>query len=194
MVNDQRYVLFNEKWAVELDQYFKFKQSLLLRAEHAFYHELVKRERQLAEFPAEDRALDKTVRSALYGKTKNMKDYRPDYFHLNRKTMLGLHGEFDENNKHEESEARLRAISDDAGCGSARTYYFRVRAHLDNKKLALFDLLIKDASKYSYYEISDRGRAMVDRVAAYVKECLDRMKAGQMPPAEVDENLLIKWF
>ena len=63
----------------------------------------------------------RAVRSAIYGKTKDVKDYRPDYFHLNR-MMMGLHGEFDENNKHDESEARLRAIADDAGCGSARTY------------------------------------------------------------------------
>ena len=36
--------------------------------------------------------------------------------------------------------------------------------------------------------------AVVDRVAAYVKECLGRMKAGQVPPAEVDGSLPIVWF
>jgi len=149
---------------------------------------------ELALFPAEDRALDQTVRSALYGKTKSVKDYRPDYFHLNRKEMLGLHGEFDESNKHEESEDRLRAIADQAGCGSARTYYFRVRGHLENKKRALFDRITDDTNKYSYYQINIRGVAVVDRVAAYVKECLSRMKAGQMPKAEVHNNLPIVWF
>ena len=42
MVNVQRYVLFNDKRAVELDNIFGFKQPLLLRAEHAFYYENVK--------------------------------------------------------------------------------------------------------------------------------------------------------
>ena len=35
---------------------------------------------------------------------------------------------------------------------------------------------------------------VVKRVAAYVKECLGHMKAGQMPPAEVGGNLPIAWF
>lgn len=134
------------------------------------------------------------MRSALYGKTKNMNDYRPDYFHLNRKAMLALHGEFDERGNHEESEARLRAIADDAGCGSARTYYFRVRAHLDNKELALFDLMTNQENEYSYYEMNHRGEAVLDKVAAYVKECLDRMEAGQMPDTEVNGELPIVWF
>ena len=194
MVNHQRYVLFDEEKAVELDKFFKFKKTLLLRAEHAFYFELVKRVPELALFPAEDRALDRTIRSAIYGKTKNLKDYRPDYFHLFRRTMMALHGEFDENDKHEESEDRLRAIADHAQCGSARTYYFRVRAHLDNKKLALFDLKTNKANEYSYYQINSSGRSVVDRVAAYVKECLARMKAGHMPPLEVGGKLPIVWF
>ena len=60
MVNVQRYVLFNDKRAVELDNIFGFKQPLLLRAEHAFYYELFKRVPRLAEFLVQDRALDKT--------------------------------------------------------------------------------------------------------------------------------------
>jgi hypothetical protein len=194
MVNEERFVLFNIERAVYLEKYFGFGKVLLLRAEHAFYYEVVKLASELAEFPAEDRALDQTVRSALYGKNKTLKDYRPDYFHLYRKEMMGLHGEFDERNKHEESEARLRAIADHAGCGSSRTYYFRVRAHLDNKKRALFDLVVDHKNNYSYYRINTRGMVVVKRVAAYVKECLSRMKAGQMPPAEVDGKLPIRWF
>jgi hypothetical protein len=194
MVNEERFVSFNIERAVYLEKYFGFGKVLLLRAEHAFYYELVKLAPELAEFPAEDRALDQTVRSALYGKQKNLKDYRPDYFHLNRLTMMGLHGEFDERNKHEESEERLRAIADHAGCGSSRTYYFRVRAHLDEKKRALFDLIVDRKNNYSYYEVNKRGMVVVKRVAVYVKECLGRMKAGQMPPAEVDGNLPIAWF
>jgi hypothetical protein len=194
MVNEERFVSFNIERAVFLEKYFGFGKVLLLRAEHAFYYELVKNVPELAEFPAEDRALDETVRSALYGKTKTLKDYRPDYFHLNRLTMMGLHGEFDERSKHDESEDRLRAIANQAGCGSSRTYYFRVRAHLDKKTRALFDLVVDRKNNYSYYRINERGTVVVKRVAAYVKECLSRMKAGQMPPAEVDGNLPIAWF
>jgi hypothetical protein len=194
MVNEERFVLFNIERAVYLEKYFNFGKTLLLRAEHAIYDELAKLAPELSEFSAEDRALDTAVRSALYGKTKNLKDYRPDYFHLYRKEMLGLHGEFDEKNKHEESEDRLRAIADQAGCGSSRTYYFRVRAHLDNKKRALFDLITDRKNEYSYYQINNRGMIVVRRVAGYVKECLHRMKIGQMPPAEVDGKLPIVWF
>ena len=85
-------------------------------------------------------------------------------------------------------------IADHAGCGSSRTYYFRVRAHLDDKKRALFDLVVDRKEQYSYYQVNNRGMVVVKRVAAYVKECLRRMKAGQMPPAEVDGNLPIRWF
>lgn len=59
---------------------------------------------------------------------------------------------------------------------------------------SLFDLVVDRKKEYSYYEINNRGMAVVRRVAAYVKECLRRMKAGQMPPSEVDGNLPIKWF
>lgn len=194
MVNEQRFVLFDIERAVYLDNYFNFKSVLVLRAEHAFYFELIKLVPELGAFSAEDRALDKTVRDALYGKVKNLKDYRPDYFHLNRLTMMGLHGEFDERNEHEESEDRLRAIANQAGCGSSRTFYFRVRAHLDNKKRALFDRIEDRELGYAYFEINSLGMVVVKRVATYVKECLSRMKAGQMPPAEVDGNLPIAWF
>jgi len=85
MVNEERFVLFNEARAVYLEKYFNFGKPLLLRAEHAFYFELVKRVPELALFPAEDRALDQTVRSALYGKTKNVKDYRPDSISIERR-------------------------------------------------------------------------------------------------------------
>ena len=64
-------------------------------------------------------------------------------------------------------------------------------AHLDKKKLALFDLITDDKNKYSYYEINNRGMVVVKRVATYVKEFLGRMKAGQMPPTQVDGNLPI---
>ena len=67
VVNVQRYVLFNDKRAVELDNIFGFKQPLLLRAEHAFYHELVKRVPRLDRFPVQDRALEKA--QPLIGRT-----------------------------------------------------------------------------------------------------------------------------
>ena len=43
------------------------------------------------------RVLEETVLAALFSKTKNMEDKRPDYFHLYPKTNMALHGEFDEN-------------------------------------------------------------------------------------------------
>jgi hypothetical protein len=45
-----------------------------------------------------------------------------------------------------------------------------------------------------YYVITARGEVVLDQVAAYVTECLDRMEAGVMPWEEEPRDLPIKWF
>jgi hypothetical protein len=179
-----------EAYAVWLEKVvFKFKRTLFLRAEHVQYYELVKK---VPELTLLKRVLDETVLAALFGKTKNMKDYRPDYFHLYGNTNMALHGEFDEKNEHEDDHDRLRTIAHHAGCGWERTYYFRIMAHIDNPDLALFKKLENDYG--GYYVITPRGEVVLDQVAAYVRECLDRMKAGVMPWEERPRDLPIKWF
>lgn len=44
------------------------------------------------------------------------------------------------------------------------------------------------------YVITPRGEVVLDQVAAYVTECLDRMEAGAMPWEERPRDLPIKWF
>ena len=102
-----------EAEAVRLEKVvFKFKRTLFLRAEHVQYYELVKKVPKLTTLK---RVLDETVLAALFSKTKNMEDKRPDYFHLYPKTNMALHGEFDKNSKHEDDHDRLREMAHYAG-------------------------------------------------------------------------------
>ena len=120
----------------------------------------------------------------LLGKTKSVKDPRPDYFHLNEETNnnnnnnMALHGEFDETDDHEEDEERLRVIAHHAGCGANRVYYFRVKARLGTPRAVCERIMKKDLV---YYQMTQHGIRVLQNVAAYVRECLDRMSAGQLP-------------
>ena len=131
-----------------------------------------------------------TVMAKLFA--KNMKEWRPDYFHFYDPTNMALHGEFDEDNRHEDNHDRLREIAHDAGCGWERTYYFRIMAHIDKPEIALFRKLSNEYG--GYYVITPRGLVVLDQVAKYVTECLDRMEAGVMPWEERPRDLPIKWF
>ena len=179
----------NKAEAVRLERIFKFRQPLFLRAEQVQYYELVKKVPRLT---ALKRVLDETVLAALFSKTKNMEDRRPDYFHFYPNTNMALHGEFDENNQHEDDHDRLREIAHHAGCGWERTYYFRIMAHIGNPKRALFTRRTNEHGRY--YVITPLGLVVLDQVAAYVTECLDRMEAGVMPRKEEDGDLPIRWF
>ena len=77
----------DEAKATELQKYFNFKQSLFLRAEHVFYFELVKVVPRLKDLR---RALDESVFKSLFDKTKDLTDYRPDYFHHNITTNFAV--------------------------------------------------------------------------------------------------------
>ena len=105
---------------------------------------------------------------------------------------MALHGEFDEDNKHEDDHDRLREIAHHAGCGWERTYYFRIMAHIGNPERALFKRRTNEHGRY--YVITPRGLAVLDQVAAYVTECLDRMEANVMPSKGEHGELPIKWF
>ena len=188
MVTEER-INDKEQEAVRLEKYFGFKRPLLLRAEHVQYYALVKRVPRLTTLK---RVLDETVLAALFDKTKNMQDRRPDYFHFYPPTNMALHGEFDEDSKHEDDHDRLREIAHHAGCGWERTYYFRIMAHIDKPERALFTKKTNENGKY--YAMTKRGFAVLDEVAAYVEECLDNMEANVMPPKEESGDLPIKWF
>ena len=161
--------------ADQLKCHFGFKKDLILRAEHVFYHELVKLVPELASLR---RVLDESVLSKLVGKTKSMHDPRPDYFHFNEATNIGLHGEFDETDEHEEDEGRLRVIAHHAGCGVERVYYFRVKGRL-GKPEALCKRIINKGM--AYYQTTAEGKRVLEEVAAYVRWCIERMHEGKPP-------------
>ena len=161
--------------ADQLKRHFAFKRDLVLRAEHAFYHELVK---LVPELTWLRRVLDESVLSKLVGKIKSLEDPRPDYFHLNAATNIGLHGEFDEGENHEEDDGRLRVIASHAGCGAERVYYFRVKGHLGTPA-ALCKRVIQKGM--AYYQTTAEGKRVLEEVAAYVRWCIERMQEGKPP-------------
>lgn len=168
--------------ADDLKTRFGFKRDLVLRAEHVFYYELVKLVPKLIRLR---RVLDESVLSKLIGKTKSLEDPRPDYFHLYPDTNIGLHGEFDEYEGHEEDADRLRKIAHHAGCH--HVYYFRVKGHLHTPQ-AVCRRVVKH--NVAYYVMTDRGRDVLREVALYVEECVESMYNGKPPP----ENTFIKIF
>lgn len=165
----------------DLQRRFGFNKVLAIRAEHAFYHALVKLVPELALLI---RALDKSVLSAMAGKAKSVGDLRPDYFHVMHTPtgLMGLHGEYDEDSKHEKCAERLKCIARAADCED-RVYVFRVNGHHDNRELALAR---RKTTKNGavYYQLTTRGYAVVEQVARYVRECLEDMRRG-LPPNEV---------
>ena len=160
--------------ADDLKRYFGFKRDLVLRAEHAFYYELVKLVPELTQLR---RVLDESVLSRLLGKSKTVDEPRPDYFHLHPQTNIALHGEFDENDGHEESIDRLRKIAHHAGCN--RVYYFRVRGHIGTSQAVCRRVIQQDVA---YYIVTQRGRKVLQDVARYAKMCVKCMYAG-IPPS-----------
>ena len=79
-----------------------------------FDFELVKEVPRLKDLR---RALDETIFSTLFDKTKELTDYRSDYFHFNETTNMALHGEFDENSTQESNHNRMQQIAHQASCG-----------------------------------------------------------------------------
>lgn len=178
----------DEQEAQRLKDYFKFKKSLLLRAEHVFYFELVKKVPRLTTL---FRVLDHSVFAKLFNKTKETTDPRPDYFHLNITTNLALHGEFDEDDGHEDNHDRLRKIAHYAGCGPERVYYFRVNACMGTDNALL--RRVKGPQGF-YYKMTPMGYSILDKVAEYVETCCDLMDANQPPPPTEDGELAMTRF
>ena len=161
--------------ADKLKKYFGFKKDLVIRAEHVFYHELVKRVPELANMR---RVLDETILAKLLGKRKSLSDPRPDYFHFYDATNMALHGEFDEDEDHEDSVERLRVIAHHAGCGLDRVYIFRVQANLYGRNAVCDRIVRKDIV---YYRMTKHGYTVLDKVAAHVKQCVSYMIEGILP-------------
>jgi hypothetical protein len=168
-------------------KFFGFKKDLVLRAEHAFYFMLVQEVPELAQMV---RALDQSVASAIEGKAKQSTDPRPDYLHYNPAANMALYGEFDETDNHEDDDNRLRRITDQVGCGLARTYVFRIKAHLEDPQRALFVRKIHK-KHHAYYAATDRGKQIIQDVAQHVRECLALMSL-QILPTEQNNKVVFE--
>ena len=65
-------------------------------------------------------------------------------------------------------------------------------AHIGDRKRALFEETTNANGKY--YVMTRQGSVVLDQVAAYVTECLDRMEAHVMPCKEASGDLPIRCF
>jgi hypothetical protein len=168
----------NEEEVQRLMNYFGFKWKLVFRAEQAFFCALNKAAPELRQFEC---AIDTSVLKQFYGKTKSTEDHRPDAFFLCRQTNVGLHFEYDENRFHEDDDARLTLIANQAGCGPEAVYVVRVNGHQNTQESLCMRRLYNE---HAYYELTERGQEVVARVAAYMTDCVDKMKLGILPTPE----------
>jgi hypothetical protein len=110
---------------------------------------------------------------------------------VNPDTNMALYGEFCEDDTHKDDNC-LKEIARQEGCGWERTYYYRVMAHICNAELALFK---EESDEHGrHYAITPRGKDVLEQVAAYVEECLDRMETGTVPWKTDSGDLLIRCF
>jgi hypothetical protein len=168
----------NEEEVQRLMTYFDFKRKLVFRAEQAFFCALNKAAPELRQFES---AIDTSVLKQFYDKAKSTEDRRPDAFFLCRETNVGLHFEYDENTYHEDDDARLTLIANQAGCGPEAVYVVRVNGHQNTQESLCMRRLYNE---HAYYELTERGNKVVAQVAEYMKECVDMMKLGIRPTSE----------
>jgi hypothetical protein len=169
----------NEEEVQRLMKYFNFKWKLVFRAEQAIFCALNKAVPELRQFES---AIDTSVLKQFYDKAKSTEDCRPDAFFLCRETNVGLHFEYDENTYHEDDEARLTLIANQAGCGPEAVYVVRVNGRHDTNDPLCVRRNYKE--QYAYYKLTELGQEVVARVAEYMKECVDKMKQGILPTPE----------
>jgi hypothetical protein len=168
----------NEEEVQRLMKYFGFKRKLVFRAEQAFFCALNTAAPKLRQFES---AIDTSVLKQFYDKAKSTEDRRPDAFFLCRQTNVGLHFEYDENTYHEDDDARLTLIANQAGCGPEAVYVVRVNGHQNTQESLCMRRLYNE---HAYYELTERGNEVVAQVAEYMKECVDMMKLGIRPVPE----------
>jgi hypothetical protein len=169
----------DEQEVQRLMKYFDFKRKLVFRAEQAFFCALNKAAPELRQFES---AIDTSVLKQFYDKTKSTEDHRPDAFFLCRQTNVGLHFEYDENTYHEDNDARLTLIANQAGCGPEAVYVVRVNGCQNTNEPLCVRHNFKE--QYAYYKLSEQGKEVVARVAEYMKECVDMMKLGILPTSD----------
>ena len=170
-------------------KHFKLKKELTMRGEHAFYHALCLKVEDLRFSEA---ALDESVTAKLLGKRKSLQDYRPDYFHVfvDQEVSFGLHGEYDEDRDHEDSEERLVAIADASSCGRDNVYVFRVLGDHYGSQAVCKRITRKE---HTYYTLTPHGERVVEETAAIVQERIAWIRQGLAPNIDRPRKVYINF-
>jgi hypothetical protein len=172
-----------------LMSHFNFKRHLVCRAENAFYFAINKAAPDLRQL---EHSVDEGVFKAFFGKPKDLKEKRPDVFYLYRNPQTGVHSglhfEYDETTNHEDDDDRLRECAIGSGCDPENVYVVRVNGRHKTKNELCKRRTVKNSqdvnSRHDYYVLTKRGHEVVAEVAAYMQECVKKMKQGIMPSCD----------
>lgn len=177
--------------ATLLEKRFGFKKERAYRAEHLFLWELNKMVPSLRDESLFRWIYDKPA-STINGGPKRINERRPDYLHIHGEgtNAIALLGEFDERVDHETSINRLREIANAINVPAERIYVYRVNGHEGTDKCLWRERTTKTAK---YVELLESGNAMVKAVAAYVRECVEKIRQG-IPPSVSPGEISIKYF
>jgi hypothetical protein len=134
-----------------------------------------------------EHVLDKPV-ECLMGKAKRFNMKRPDYFHVNRDSLIGLHGEYDEKLEHEDSDERLESIRKASGMES--TYIYRIAGHHGIKDKSLTERRVRNKTHVSF-KLTDEGLRVAEEVAEAIRDRIQWMEEGLFPDDEAGREAKI---
>jgi hypothetical protein len=165
--------------ASALEKRFRFKRTLVLRAEHVIVHALRQRVPALVDLAS---VFDEDAVAKLCGKAKRLGSLRPDFLAVNQATRIGIHIEIDESPDHEDDNERLSIIHRSLNMED-RVFVIRIHAHLQDELRMCTRKTRRDG--VVFYQMNDRGNIVVDEVVRWVDVVVGFMKEG-LVPNEVD--------
>ena len=167
----------SKETVASLMKHFRFKVELTLRIEHCVRHAFLLACPAFVSLPC---AHDKDVLSALGGKRKSFRSFRPDMYAMDPRTNFALHVEIDEEDDHEDSYERIRAI--EAQTGVRGTYLIRIRCRRGTPEAVCRPKRTRDDG--TIHVLTARGTRVVADAAAYAARCLEWMKSNIEPTAD----------
>ena len=169
----------------QLLQHFKVDRVVTLNAQSAFRFECEK-----LYYEDLQQCVDIVFDQPIKPGAKFLGDKRPDIFYkfFFHGRNFGVHIEYDETTSHEEDDARLQWIADEAEC-SGRVYVIRV--HGKHRTESTLCERVR-AKHFEYYKTTRQGKKVALSVAQAVKERIAWVKEGHAPNAlenDTFENL-----
>ena len=169
----------------QLLQHFKVDRVVTLNAQSAFRFECEK-----LYYEDLQQCVDIVFDQPIKPGAKFLGDKRPDIFYkfFFHGRNFGVHIEYDETTSHEEDDARLQWIADEAEC-SGRVYVIRV--HGKHRTESTLCERVR-AKHFEYYKTTRQGKKVALSVAQAVKERIAWVKEGHVPNAlenDTFENL-----